>query len=461
MKKSKICSLAAIAVLAACGLASCGNTNSGDNDAVKAAIADAESMSRADLFKKASEEIGSGTLKFVGTSSRFKNSIDPFKAELAKYNPDCANMTITKDSKVDGQIYTSLLGEIEAGVKNGYDGALVQDGYQLQKKGIDTGFFLNYIPKEWNDDPNTNKELNGNPFALQYNMKTWMVNNAGGNTTTIDNVWDITADAWKGKLQTMDPRNENVNMDWLITLTKDSWCDQLKTAFEDSSNDNKSLDLTKYASYGEKKKYAYAFMDGYLTNSVFNADDGAARDNITNKTAAGNGGWIVYSKIGSVKESENVSVGNITISALGKDNTDGNTPTSHIKGFGGFMYKHYLQVMKTTSHPYTVCAFINYLSTTETGYAAWGKDIGDYPSLPSINVDRTKYGHGTLDTSTTPYTFTQDNTKDNVFSALNDPKSSWWESATGGNVVIEDPAYIVTQYNAVRSFIDTVIANKK
>ena len=30
MKKSKICSLAAIAVLAACGLASCGNTNQGE-----------------------------------------------------------------------------------------------------------------------------------------------------------------------------------------------------------------------------------------------------------------------------------------------------------------------------------------------------------------------------------------------------------------------------------------------
>jgi hypothetical protein len=132
MKKSKICTLVAISVLATCGLASCGNTNEGENDAVKTAIADAESLSRDDLFKKAAEEIGAGTLKFVGTSSRFKNSIDPFKAELAKYNPDCANMSITKDSTVDGQIYTKLLGEIEAGVKNGYDGALVQDGYQLQ-----------------------------------------------------------------------------------------------------------------------------------------------------------------------------------------------------------------------------------------------------------------------------------------------------------------------------------------
>ena len=54
-------------------------------------------------------------------------------------------MTITKDSTVDGQIYTKLLTEIESGVTNGYDGALVQDGYQLQMKGINTGYFVNYI----------------------------------------------------------------------------------------------------------------------------------------------------------------------------------------------------------------------------------------------------------------------------------------------------------------------------
>ena len=67
-----------------------------------------------------------------------------------------------------------------------------------------------------------------------------------------------------------------------------------------------------------------------------------------------------------------------------------------MKGFGGFMYKHYLQVMPTCPKPWTVCAFINYLSTTAKGYAAWAKDIGDYPSMPSINTDRTKFGHGTL-----------------------------------------------------------------
>ena len=166
-------------------------------------------------------------------------------------------MTITKDSTVDGQIYTKLLTEIESGVTNGYDGALVQDGYQLQMKGINTGYFVNYIPKEWAEANDTNKELNGNPFSLQYNMKTWMTHNlpSSSNKVVIDNVWDITADTYKGKIQTMDPRNENVNMDWLIMLTQDKWCDVLKEAYEDSTNDNKALKVESYAKYGEKQKY--------------------------------------------------------------------------------------------------------------------------------------------------------------------------------------------------------------
>ena len=165
--------------------------------------------------------------------------------------------------------------------------------------------------------------------------------------------------------------------------------------------------------------------------------------------------WIVYSKIASIQETAEITKKNITIAALGKDISDGANPgDSKINGFGGFMYKHYLQIMPYTQHPWTSCAFINYLSTTKEGYAAWGKDIGDYPSMPSINIDRRKFGHGKLEN----YEFTQSDDGDNVFPCLNDPASSWWEDKA--NVVIEDPAYIVKAYQDVNGFIKDVKANK-
>lgn len=451
MKKINGLLLTSVALLGATGaLSSCGGDTGVIGEDVRKIVAECETLTRDELFQKAADEIQGGTLKFIGTSSRFKKAIDGFKAELTKKNPACANMDVTKDSTVDGQIYTKLITEIDSGVTNGYDGALVQDGFQLQYKALDKNLFVNYIPKEWKEANDTNESLNGNPFSLQYNMKTFMYNNTG--SLKIDNCWDICTPQMKGKVQTMDPRNENVNMDWLIMLTQDKWCDVLKAAFEDSTNDAKdSIKLSDFEKYGEKQKYAYAFMDAYLRNSVFNADDGAARDSLV-KTAD-NAGWIVYSKIASIQETNEVSKKNITIAALGNENTDGSTATMQMKGFGGFMYKHYLQVMPRAQHPYTVCAFINYLSTTAEGYAGWASDIGDYPSMPSINVNRTKYGHGTL----VDGTFTQNDSEANVFPALNDPASTWWESSTGGNVIIEEPAYIVTKYGEVMSFINSVI----
>jgi hypothetical protein len=457
MKKSKNLMLVALTALTAVGLASCGNSQGDDlGKAVREVAAQAETMTRDELFQKAADEIQGNTMKFIGTSSRFKKAIPSFKEELTKKNAACSGMSITEESTVDGQIYTKLTGEITAGTKNGYSAALVQDGYQLQVKGINTKYFVNYVPKEWKDANDTDKTADSEPFALQYNFKTWMVNTADNDPINIDNVWDITSSAYKGKIQTMDPRSENVNMDWLIMLTQDKWCDVLKSAFEDASNDNSALDLTQYATYGEKQKYAYAFIDGYLTNSIFNADDGKARDNLSSKSAHGNLGWIVYSKIASLSETEDVSKKNFTNAALGKDNEDGANPTMHMKGFGGFMYKHYLQLMPNAQYPWTACAFINYLSTTAAGYKAWATDIGDYPTMSSINIDRTKYGHGTLDGAT----FTQKDSDPNVFPVLNDPASSWWVSSTGGNVVVEDPAYIVTKYTDVMAFIQKVIAKK-
>ena len=39
--------------------------------------------------------------------------------------------------------------------------------------------------------------------------------------------------------------------------------------------------------------------------------------------------------------------------------SDGKNPTLAMKGFGGFMYKHYLMLMPDSPLPWTTCAFIN------------------------------------------------------------------------------------------------------
>jgi hypothetical protein len=448
--------------------------NSVATEKVKAAIKDAEGLSRADLMKKAVEELkaaGSGAgIKIEAVTSRGGKAAA--KAEFARElqaagmdygitdttsDDDAAKKApVTYNSTVDGKIYTILSGEIESGVKGGYDGAILQDGYQLQKKFIDTGYFTNYVPKEWKEENGNVTDGSDDPFTLQYNFKTWMYNNKNGDVS-IDNVWDITQDKFKGKVFTMDPSNENVNMDWLIMLTNDTNAAGLKAAFEASTNDNKSLDLTKYAQYGDTKKYAYAFIDKFIANSVFYADDGAAVDALAKTPGAL--GWIVYSKIQNIKESADTSKKNIVIAALGNEHTDGANPgESKMDGFGGFMYKHYMSIMPKTELPYTTAAFFNILATTKKGYKNWAGDVGDYPTMASVNADRTKNGHGTL---TDDYKWTQNSTEANVFPCLNDPSATWWNDATKGEAVIETPSYIGPMYNRVGSFIQVAISQKK
>lgn len=53
------------------------------------------------------------------------------------------------------------------------------------------------------------------------------------------------------------------------------------------------------------------------------------------------------------------------------------------QGIGGYAYKHYLQVLKTSPLPWTSCAFIAYMTTTNEGFAAWGKDMGGYSATRS------------------------------------------------------------------------------
>lgn len=440
--------LASLAILGS--LTGCNNSGDERKQAVLDAVSAAEKMTREELFQKAADEIQDGALKFTGCSSRLHKAEESFKAILAEKNPKCANMTFTGDKSIDdGHIYQTMNGDIVARKDDCYDGFLLQDGYQLQKYAINTGYMVNYVPKEWDDDPATDKTKNKEPFSLQYNFKTWLVNDGNGDGIAVDNVWDFTKTGTS--FAAMNPNNENVNRDFLIMLTKDENCQMLKEAYEDSTNSS-DIKVDDYKSYGELKKYGYAFIAGFLKNASFAKDDGDIINPLAKKSADGNAAWIVYSKMNNIVETEDVSKKFLVSPALGKDNTDGATATMNMKGFSGFMYKHYLMVSSITKHPYTTCAFINYLATTADGFKAWGKDIGDYPSMPSVDVNRRKYGHGELTKGEDgKYTWTQNDAGTNTFPVMNDPNGDWWVNT--GKAIVEDPEYLGQNFDSVNKFI--------
>ena len=455
--------LSATAILAACGgqpaSSSAPAQSSGKElTRVEKIVAEAQTLSREELYKKAAAELGDKTFHWLATSSRGGKKPVPqnFVAALnAAAGTSIKDSQIDYQTTVDGRIYTFLNAEIESGNQT-TSAALLQDGYQLQTKGIEKGY-VNYVPKEWNDKAGVNKQRDGNPFSLQFQFKTWMYNNHDGNME-IDNVWDFAKEGMV--IDTMDPTNENVNMDFLIQLTSDENAAMLKEAFMDPSNSSglASDAADKYATYGETRKYSFLFIERYIQNASFYEDDGKALDAF--KAAPGHAAWIVYSKIQNVKETAQTTKKDIIIAALGKNHSDGKNPTLAMKGFGGFMYKHYLMLTPESPLPWTACAFINFLSTTKEGYVNWAGDVGDYPTYgEDINTDRSLNGHGTLDTSEAEYKWTQKGTDPNVFPCLNDPSANWWIDVAKSPV--ETPSYIGPVYNTCAAFIMKQIAAKK
>ncbi len=408
---------------------------------VEKVIAEAQTMDRADLYKKALEEIEGKTLNGVGNSSRGKTAQEYFlnylrgkslnssgeyvadakiRADFPHYKENLV-ATINWTQPKNNQIFAQISNDVRSSNPQ-LSMTLIQDGSQIQSKMLDTGLLLNYIPKEWNG----NEETNGHPFALQSLNKVFMYNTKD-TTKTFKNMWDFVADGEKPMF--MGLQSEPVGNNAMLMMTRKDYSDVIKEAYEALpagaaktriltevnalKADATSLNLTH-----ESAPYALAWIKMWVSQIEVKTDDGPIMTDLAKNSASGQSALIVYSKLRSVTETADSSKLNVKVAAY----------ESGYVGVGGFMYKHYLQVLKSSPLPWTAVAFIHFMTTTLDGFSAWGKDIGGYSSDPAVTPDHSKDGFVSgVDT----------------YSVLNDKGYAWWtENATGkGRLVIEDPEY--------------------
>lgn len=225
-------------------------------------------------------------------------------------------------------------------------------------------------------------------------------------------------------------------------LTEDTYAGWLKEAYE-------ALDSTKQAYFtptidemeseakdlglGENGKYALAWIKLWVESYNAQTDDGPICNTLVADSATDQSGLLVYSKLRSVEESDSVTKKNVTIAAY----NDGYT------GIGGFGYCHYLFVTENSPLPWTSCAFIAYLTCTEDGFSAWGKDMGGYSSNPEVaTAIEATYNHG------------EGGYVDGVneYECCNDRGYDWW--TTTGKLVLEDPEYCSSVAFTVGSWIE-------
>ncbi len=401
---------------------------------IDAIIAEAETMSMEELAKKAIEESNGKTFYGVGNSSRGKSALPVFIEYLQSIDSSYSmefEWQQPKNNKIFEQLTSDSLKS-----EGTFAMTLIQDGNQIQSKMVDTDILKTFVPKEWAEAKGTTADAYTGFLPLQTLNKVFMYNNQGSAQFT--NCWDFVYDGSHPLFMGVD--SEIVGKNFLMMLTEDKYATWLKEAYD-------KLDDTKKAYFeptiqamqadandlglGANGAYALAWIKLWVNNYNEQTDDGPICNTLVDASAKDQSGLLVYSKLRSVEESASVSVNNINVAAY----QDGYT------GIGGYGYCHYLFLTKNSPLPWTACAFIAFMTCTESGFEAWGKDMGGYSSNPTVAAeieDKFHHSQGGGD----------------EFPAKNDRGYDWW--TTDGELVLEDPVYCSEVSFSVGSWIDVL-----
>lgn len=404
---------------------------------VQKIIKEAEGMSMEELAKKAIEESNGQTFYGVGNSSRGKAALPLFIEYLQTIDPSYTmefEWQQPKNNKIFEQLSADSLKD-----QGTFAMTLIQDGNQIESKMVQTGILDTYIPKEWAQANGTTPDAVTGYLPLQTLNKVFEYNCTG--SKEYKNCWDFVAEGTHALF--MDIDSEVVGKNFLYMLTEDRYAAWLKEAFEalDAESqakfqpvidemDSEAADL----GLGADGKYALAWIKLWVESYNAQTDDGPICNTLVTDSATDQAGLLVYSKLRSVEESATVSVNNVKVAAYQDD----------YKGIGGYGYCHYLFLTDNSPLPWTACAFIAYMTCTEDGFSAWGKDMGGYSSNPDVAAaTEATYGHSKGGC---------DEEGNVVYDCKNDRGYDWW--TTDGQLVLEDPEYCASVSFTVGSWIE-------
>ena len=382
------------------GLTVCGKKEARAAAAVKEKLAAAASMSNAELYEKAKEEIAAGAkLRFYSTTSFAEKAAANFMTDY----PALAGKVVYAEID-DGETYTILSNTIGSGVADSADMGLVQNGADLKTYLLDEGLSYSYFP-------NAMKSLvpaqYQSPAVITFINSLFIYNNKTG-SVNLRNVWQLTEPEWKDRIFFKDPTNETVNVNFLIQLTSPEWTTRMEKAYEGRYG--------KAWTSGEYSSASYEWIAKFLKNVNYTFTSATKIATGVASGAGGNLGLFVFSKLRKVDKADR---GNLTICQF----------ENPVEGFGGFMYAVYATVCKDTDCPYTCALFINYL-LSEAGFAgpkSWNSSQGYYS--PNTSIEK------------------PDKIQDKAY--------SYWADC----LVAEDLDYIFNNYSTVYEFVATRVGN--
>ena len=416
-------------------LAGCGNSGDGgkkDLSAVQSVIKEAQGMTMEELAKKAIEESNGKTFYGVGNSSRGKSALPLFIEYLQSIDPSYT-LNFEWQQPKNNKIFDQLTSDSKKS-EGTFAVTLIQDGNQIESKMVQTGILDTFIPKEWAEANGVTADSYEGYLPLQTLNKVFMYNNTG--SFKPDNFWDYVAEGRHG--QFMDIDSEIVGKNFLLMLTKPEYAAWVKESFDKLPDDEKAMfqptiDALKTDAedleLDENGAYALAWIKLWIGSYNAVTDDGPICSALVQKSSTDEFGLLVYSKLRSVEESDEVSVNNVNVAAYDEG----------YEGIGGYGYCHYMFVPDNSPLPWTACAFIAYITCTVDGFSAWGKDMGGYSSNPTVAAGVEETYHHSIGGG-------------DEFPNKNDRGYDWW--TTQGKLVLEDPEYCASVAFTVGSWIE-------
>lgn len=324
-------------------------------ESVKDALASASTMTDEELYAKAKEEAAAGAqLNFYSTTSFAEKAAANFMAAYPELKLVYAEID-------DGETYTILTNTIGSGVKDSADMALTQNGPDLKTYLLDEELSYTYFPAALKDVVDESCQ---EPAIVTFINSLFIYHNGNG-SVNFTNVWELTEEAWNGKIFFKDPTKETVNINFLMMLTSPAWTERLTAAYE-----------ARYGKAWASDKFdsaSYEWIDGFLKNVNYTYTSASKMATGIASGNPGNMGLFVFSKLRKVDAADR---GNLTVVQFEND----------VAGFSGFMYPVYATVCKDTECPYTCALFINYLMSEEgfAGEKSWNSSQGYYSPNTTI-----------------------------------------------------------------------------
>jgi hypothetical protein len=305
------------------------------------AVYKAAHMTVTELEAAAKKEMDASDTQFYtfGTTSMIAKGLTAFTAKYSWLTDKVATPTTPKDA----QAWTML---DQAEDNYVADVAYVQDARSLGDY-IDAGLVYNYVPS----DAETLKLPTKNQTPLKGIICEKAFYHKKG-LVDFNNVWQVAGAATDtnhiSHLSFQNPSNEQINMSFLLNLYNTEPTASLKSAYKDFYG-------TDWAASSTYATIADEFITEFIKNiSTWHTSDGTA---MKTTLPLDTEGTVFFGSFAKMKDAAKLGV---------MDQVDWDFD---VKGFKGFMYTIYGQIVNNAKHPYTGCLFERYL-LTEEGYKA-------------------------------------------------------------------------------------------